>query len=110
MKRFSWLPLFLLAIFVYNYPNPFNPKAGELATIECQADATAEATLYIYDMGARRVFQRAFALQGGAANRTAWNGYGSDNRLAGTGVYLYRLVDSATKQSLAKGKIWVINR
>ncbi len=111
MKSFAWLPLILLTVFVINYPNPFNPKGGELATIECQSDTTAEATLYIYDMAARRVFQRAFALQGGGAtSRAAWNGYGSDNQLAGTGVYLYRLVDSATKQSLGKGKIWVINR
>jgi len=110
MKRFVWLPLVLLTIFITNYPNPFNPKGGGLATIECQTDTTAEATLYIYDMAARRVFQQAFNLQGGAANRTAWNGYGSDNQLAGTGVYLYRLVDNATRQSLGKGKIWVINR
>ncbi len=111
MKRFTWLPLVLLAISVFNYPNPFNPKGGELSTIECQSAATVETTLYIYDMAARRIFQKAFSLQGGGvANRTNWNGYGSDNQLAGTGVYLYRLVDNATKQSLGKGKIWVINR
>lgn len=110
MKRFTWLPLICLAILVFNYPNPFNPKGGELTTIECQTDATAEASLYIYDMAARRVFQQAFNVHGGAVNRTAWNGYGSDNQLAGTGVYLYRLVDTATKQSLGKGKIWVINK
>ncbi len=111
MKSFAWLPLIMLTFLVTNYPNPFNPKGGELATIECQADATAEASLYIYDMAARRVYQQTVNLQGGGvANRTAWNGYGSDNRLAGTGVYLYRLVDSATRQSLGKGKIWVINK
>jgi hypothetical protein len=111
MKSFAWLPLILLTIFVINYPNPFNPRGGELATIECQSDTTAEATLYISAMAARRVFQRPVGLQGGgAANRTVWNGYGSDNQLAGTGVYLYRLVDNASKQSLGKGKIWVINR
>jgi hypothetical protein len=110
MKKFAWLPVILLSLTIINYPNPFNPKGGETATIECTADATGEAFLYIYDMSARRVSQQTVALQGGAVNRAAWNGYGSDNQLAGTGVYLYRLVDAASKQSLGRGKIWVINK
>jgi hypothetical protein len=111
MKHFTWLPLILLTITIINYPNPFNPKGGEVATIECTTSATAEALLYIYDLTARRVWQQTFNLQGGTVkNRTAWNGYNSDNELVGTGVYLYRLVDAASKQSLGRGKIWVINK
>jgi hypothetical protein len=110
MKNFSWLPLILLTIAIINYPNPFNPKGGETTTIEFTPTATTEASLYIYDMSARRVSQQTVNLQGGTVNRTTWNGFGSDNQLAGTGVYLYRLVDAASKQSLGKGKIWVINK
>jgi hypothetical protein len=110
MKKFAWLPLILLTIAIINYPNPFNPKGGEVATFECQPDATAEASLSIYDMTARRVIQQTVNLIGGVVNRPTWNGYGSDNQLAGTGVYLYRLVDAVSKQSLGKGKIWVINK
>ena len=110
MKKLTWLPLILLTLTIINYPNPFNPKGGEMATIECQPDTTAEVSLYIYDMSARRIIQQTVNLQGGAVNRTTWNGYGSDNQLVGTGVYLYRLVDTATKQSLGRGKIWVINK
>jgi hypothetical protein len=110
MKKLTWLPLLLLSLAIINYPNPFNPKGGETAIIECTADTTGEASLYIYDMSARRVIQQTVNLIGGAVNRTTWNGYGSDNQLVGTGVYLYRLVDTASKQSLGRGKIWVINK
>ena len=110
MKKFAWLPLVLLSLAVINYPNPFNPKGGQITTIECTPDTTGEASLYIYDMAARRISQQNVSLQGGTVNRASWNGYGSDNQLAGTGVYLYRLVDTASKQSLGRGKIWVINK
>ena len=109
MKFKSWLLIILLTVSIINYPNPFNPKGGEIATFECTSDATLEASLYIYNMAAQLLLQKTFNLSAGT-NRTAWNGYADSNELAGNGVYLYRLIDSATKQSLAKGKIWVINR
>lgn len=107
LRRFY---LILLAVTVINYPNPFNPKAGQSATIEAAAGATQEATLQIYDMAARLVLQKAFNLTGGAANRTAWNGYSDANVLAASGLYLYRLSDKSTGAPLAKGKIWIINK
>lgn len=110
MKKSGWLLTLLLAIAIINYPNPFNPKGGETVTFECTPDTTTEALIYVYDMSARRVFQQTFNLQGGSVNRLTWNGYGSDNDLVGTGVYLYRLIDAGSKKSLGKGKVWVINR
>jgi hypothetical protein len=110
MKKFTWLPLVLLTLTIINYPNPFNPRAGETATFECTPDATAEAQLMIYDLAARLVIRHPVSLRGGVVNRTSWNGYNNDNELAGTGVYLYRLVDAVSKTTLGKGKVWVINK
>ena len=92
-----------------NYPNPFNPKGGEVCTIECTSSPTAETTLYIYDMSARLILRRALSLQGGAINRTAWNGYSDNNALVGNGIYLYQIIDTG-RSRIGKGKIWVINR
>jgi len=109
MRIFNWFLVLLLTVTVINYPNPFNPKSGESATIECITDTTAEATLYLYDMSARLLLRKAFDLQGGSANRTAWNGYGDDNELVSNGIYLYRII-STDGMRIGKGKIWVINR
>ncbi len=110
MKKRGWLLIILLTITIFNYPNPFNPKGGENATFECVTDATLEATIYLYDMSARLVMQKIFGLQPGRVNLTAWNGYSDSNELVSSGIYLYRLVDNATKKSVGKGKVWVINR
>lgn len=110
MKKFSWLLALLLTVSIINYPNPLNPKGGEIVTFECTSDTTMETTLYLYNMSARLLWQKVFNLQGGATNRLIWNGYSDYNELVGNGIYLYRLVDSATKKSVAKGKVWIINR
>ena len=109
MRRMNWIIVFLLAATVINYPNPFNPGGGEVATIECTADATAEAFLYIYNMSAQLLLRKAFDLRGGTAVSTTWDGYSDFNELVGSGVYLYQIVDSS-KSRVGKGKIWVINR
>ena len=110
MKHYGWLFVFLLTISIINYPNPFNPRGGETVTFECTPDTTGEAQLLIYDFSARLVLRRPFSLAGGSVNRTSWNGYNNDNEPAGSGVYLYRLVDTSSKTTLGKGKVWVINK
>ena len=110
MRKLSWLAVFLLTITIFNYPNPFNPKGGEVTTFECRTDATIEATIYLYDMSARLILQRIFNIQSGRVNLTAWNGYSDSNEIVSNGIYLYRLIDSSTKKSVGKGKVWVINR
>jgi hypothetical protein len=110
MKRSSWLLVLCLTISIINYPNPFNPKGGEVVTFECTSDSTLESVLYLYDLSAQVRLRRAFSLAGGATNRLVWNGYGDNNELVGNGLYLYRVVDAVAKCSLAKGKVWVINK
>lgn len=110
MRLAKWLLLFSLYVAVINYPNPFNPKGGEIATFEATSSTSIEATLYIYSMSAQLIYQKPFSLPAGAINRLAWNGYNNTNELAGNGVYLYRLLETSTKQSLTRGKIWVINQ
>lgn len=109
MRPISWLLVLLLAVSIINYPNPFNPKGGEIATIECTADSSAEAFLYIYDMAARFVLRKAFDLEGGAVSRVTWDGYSEYNELAGNGIYFYFVLDKANNR-IGKGKIWIINR
>jgi len=110
MKIANWIILCLLPILIINYPNPFDPKGGQVSTFECISDVSAEASLYIYDMSARLVLQKAFNLQANPNNRASWDGRSGQNELVGNGIYLYRLVNSASKTTLAKGKIWVINK
>jgi hypothetical protein len=109
MKISSWLLVFVLAVTVINYPNPFNPAGGEVTTIECTVDTTTEATLYIYNLAAQMVASKPFTLNAGATNRTAWSGYTDYNELSGSGIYLYQIID-ASHNRVGKGKIWVINQ
>jgi hypothetical protein len=104
MKNSIWLFVFLLTISIINYPNPFNPKGGEIVTFECVPATSSEALLYVYDLSARLLFHKTFT------DRTTWNGYSEANELVSNGIYLYRLIDSSTKKSMAKGKVWVINK
>jgi len=109
MRKLSWLLLVVLAATVINYPNPFNPQGGEITTIECTADTTAEAFLYIYDMAACRILRTAFNQTGGTTNQITWNGYSGYNNLVGNGVYLYWIVDTS-RNRIGRGKIWVVNQ
>jgi hypothetical protein len=108
MRQLTWLCVLLLAVSVINYPNPFNPNGGEITTIECTADATSEAVLYIYDMAARLLVRRDFNLTGGSTSSTSWNGYSDYNELVGNGIYLYQIIGKGRKR-IGRGKIWVIN-
>ena len=110
MRQFSgWLMFLLLMATVINYPNPFNPKGGQVATIACTTDLTTEATLYIYNLAARLQLVRSFNLSGGGANLITWNGYNDYNEMVGNGIYPYQIINRA-KTRIARGKIWVLNK
>lgn len=109
MRPLSWLLVLLLAVSIINYPNPFNPKGGEIMTFEATSDTSAEAFLYIYDMAGRMLLRKAFDLQsGGTINRATWDGYTYYNEMVGNSIYLYQLIDKSRKR-IGRGKIWVIN-
>lgn len=99
----------MLAVTITNYPNPFNPKAGEITTIECTPDTGIDARVYIYDMAARLVHSSAFTLAANVANKTTWNGYSDSNQKQGNGVYLFQII-SSNNSRIGKGKIWIINQ
>lgn len=109
MKQLNWLVVFLLAVTVINYPNPFDPQAGQSTTIECTSDTAMETTLYLYDMSARQVWRHDLSLPSGTTTRISWNGYSNANELVGSGVYVYQIVNRSW-QRVARGKIWVVNR
>ena len=104
------VPSFAQNLTLINYPNPFNPKGGQIVTFECFSNSNLETSIYLYDMAARLLWKKNFPLQAATKNRISWDGYNENNELVGNGIYLYRLIDSSSKQQLAKGKIWVINR
>ena len=109
MKPLSWLFCCLFAVTVINYPNPFNPKAGQVTTIEGTSDTTQETTLFIYDLSARLLYRRDLSLPSGVPSRLVWNGYSDFNDRAGNGVYVYQLINRQN-QRIARGKIWVVNK
>jgi hypothetical protein len=109
MRKLSWLLTVLLVATVINYPNPFNPLGGEAVSFECTSDTSAEAFLYVYDLGARLILRREFNLVSGAPNYLGWDGYSDYNELAANGIYLYQVI-TKTNERVAKGKIWVINQ
>lgn len=106
MGKIRWIFAFWLTITLINYPNPFNPKGGELVTFECQSNTSLEAILYLYDLSAQIIWQKKFFIPG----KITWNGWTDYNQLAGSSIYLCRLVDSTSKTLLAKQKVWVINK
>ena len=109
MKKLSWLLTIFLIATIINYPNPVDFAGNEAVSFECTSDTTAEAFIYIYDMGARLVLRRAFNLTGGTVNRLSWDGYSDYNERAANGVYLYQVITKASER-VAKGKVWVINQ
>jgi hypothetical protein len=109
MRKLNWLLVLLLAVTVINYPNPFNPKGGEITTLECTPTETVEAFLYIYDMSAKLMARKAFNLVGGTVNQTSWDGYSDQNQIVGNSIYLYQIIDRTNKR-VGKGKIWVVNQ
>ncbi|MFA5034891.1 MAG: T9SS type A sorting domain-containing protein [Candidatus Margulisiibacteriota bacterium] len=108
MKKISWAFVLLLTVTIINYPNPFNPKAGQTTTFECTSDTAFTGTLYIYDMAAQLLLKRDLTVNAGTT-RFGWNGYSDQNELVGSGVYLYCLSDKS-RGRVGKGKSWVINR
>ncbi len=110
MRTLRWIALFFLAVTVINYPNPFDPRSGQIVTFEGTSDTSTEAMLFLYDMSARLLFSRDPPLAAGTASRITWNGYTVDNQLAGSGLYLYRVVGKAGGTNLARGKVWIINK
>jgi flagellar hook assembly protein FlgD len=109
MKKNGWLLIFFWIIAITNYPNPFNPKGGEVATFECSAEASTNAVMYIYDAAARLMARKDWTLAAGGTSRTTWDGYSDFHERVGNGIYLYQVLDAA-RNRLGKGKIWVINR
>jgi len=107
-KRLNWLLVFLLAVTVFNYPNPFSPLNNETTTIACTSDTTTEAIIYIYDMAARLVLRQDFNLDGSTLNNLTWNGFSGYNSPVGNGIYPYQIISKLGRR-LARGKIWVVN-
>jgi hypothetical protein len=110
MRFCKWLFILFYAITFFNYPNPFNPRGGEVTTFECTSDVSTEAALYLYDLSARLLWKKDLTLPAGKAVQTGWNGYSNFNERAGTGIYLYHLIDRTSNKVMSKGKVWIINR
>ena len=93
----------------YNYPNPFNPLAGEITKIVFDPQGATSATAYIMDMTTRIVGKLSWTDDGSGPSEIEWNGVSAFSEKLGDGVYLYRVIDSNNKL-LGKGKILIINK
>jgi hypothetical protein len=71
-----------------NYPNPFNPSTSVQFTLP---RGVSSATLTIFDITGRVVWQRRMDGLSAGRNTTSWDGRTMDGNVVASGVYLYRL-------------------
>lgn len=110
MKILSWLALLFLSVMVLNYPNPFNPAAGETTSIEYSLTAAAGVTIYIFNVINQPVKRISCpsGQSGGRAgyNQVVWDGYTDFNELAANDAYVARVVSGG--RQIGKCKIVVL--
>ncbi|MCB0306255.1 MAG: T9SS type A sorting domain-containing protein, partial [Calditrichaeota bacterium] len=69
------------------YPNPFNPET----MISYQLSVVSDVELTIYDILGRKVVTLMDARQDAGRYQVRWDGRDRLGRMAGAGVYYYRL-------------------
>jgi hypothetical protein len=91
---------------LYNYPNPFNPKAGEITHISFFSSNATTVELFIYDLSFHLVYYRKFTadeLGLGTPRKTIhWNGRNLRGEVAANGIYLARVVMGEEKSPMLK--------
>lgn len=83
-----------------NYPNPFNPSTTISFTLP---RGVTGATLSIYDLTGRVVWQRLLEGLAPGRNSMSWNGRANDGSAVSSGMYMYRLTaggQAATKRMI----------
>jgi hypothetical protein len=98
------------AITVLNYPNPFNPAAGQTTSIEYTLGENTDITIYIFNP-INHLIKKISCPKGATGgssdyNQVPWDGYTDFNELAANDVYIARVI-SGGKQ-LGKCKIVVL--
>ena len=92
---------------IYNYPNPFDPVAGESTKIKFTVNVDMAATVYIFDITGR--IQKKFNLNlVTGENEYIWNGADDFGSIVGNGVYLLRAVSDG--KLIGKAKLWVVKK
>ncbi|MFO7896701.1 MAG: endonuclease [Candidatus Cloacimonadales bacterium] len=75
-----------------NYPNPFNPTAGERAsatTISYSLDSAASPEISIYNARGEKV--KSFSELAAGRGEVIWNGKDAQDKIVPSGIYFYRL-------------------
>jgi hypothetical protein len=91
----------------YAYPNPADPSLGQPITFAVGLSAATQIQISVYDENARMI--KSIVYDGQEGNNTiTWNGVNEFGSLIGNGLYPYRVIDLASRQVLAKGKLVVI--
>jgi hypothetical protein len=117
MKRYVFILIFGLvvtnaaaAITVLNYPNPFNPAAGQTTSIEYSLGEHTDITIYIFNPINHLIKKISCpkATTGGSSgyNQVPWDGYTDFSELAANDVYIARVV--AGGRQIGKCKIVVL--
>jgi flagellar hook assembly protein FlgD len=79
-----------------NYPNPFNSNT----TIEYRIDTLVFVELQIYDALGKKIRTLIDEQQGPGHYRLQWDGLTDGGVVVGSGVYMYRLVAGAYRETL----------
>jgi len=87
----------------YNYPNPFNPSAGQETNIQYFMNNSSDVSVVIYDLLGRRVrvIADGMRMPGGSIHRHAWDGKNDSGKTVLSGVY-YCVIKTAGERHITK--------
>ncbi len=78
-----------------NYPNPFNPTT----TITLSLPQESKVSLEVYDITGRKVRTLLKEALPAGVHKISWDGRNENGEAVGSGVYIYRVVAGAFKES-----------
>lgn len=98
------------------YPSPVHLRTDRLVTLQYGLTKNADIDLYVFDITARIIKKISCdrGTSGGQAggtvnpNKVTWDLITDQGSLAGSGIYLYNIVDRNRNRVLSKGKITLV--
>ena len=75
-----------------NYPNPFNPATN----IQYSLNQSSKVRLTVYNQLGQKIKTLVDSFQNAGEHSTVWNGTDDSNKLAGSGVYFYKIETNNT--------------
>ena len=96
-----------------NFPNPFNPDAGQTTRVEFTLSRPGIVRAFIYSLNARLV--QAININNGVSlpigdyrDQLVWDGRDFQGNVVANGIYLLHIINLSGNEVVARGKILVI--